>query len=114
MTGAIAGNLVYAVAYILDLALSIYIWVIIIAVVFSWVRPTSYHPTPRSFLATLEYAVTRLTEPVFMRIRSFLPTAIGGLDLSPIVVFFIIYFIKIAVVSNLFVIAFRLGARPVM
>lgn len=58
--------------------LTIYTWVVIAAVLITWVNPDPWNPIVR-FLR-------RVTEPVFARIRRWLPfVVIGGLDLSPLV-----------------------------
>ncbi len=58
--------------------LTIYTWVVIAAVLVTWVNPDPWNPIVR-FLR-------RVTEPVFARIRRWLPfVVIGGLDLSPLV-----------------------------
>lgn len=87
--------LVQAVAGVLDMALTAYMWVVIISALLSWVSPDPYNPIVR-FLRNL-------TEPVFRRVRRLVPFAvIGGLDLSPVAVIFAIYFLRVFVVGNLY------------
>lgn len=87
--------LVQAVAGVLDMALTAYMWVVIISALLSWVSPDPYNPIVR-FLRNL-------TEPVFWRVRKLVPFAvIGGLDLSPVAVIFAIYFLRVFVVGNLY------------
>ncbi len=87
--------LVQAIAQILDMALTAYMWVVIISAVLSWVNPDPYNPIVR-FLRNL-------TEPVFWKVRKLVPFAVvGGLDLTPVLVIFAIYFVRIFVVGNLF------------
>jgi len=65
--------------------LTLYTWVVIAAVLITWVNPDPWNPIVR-FLR-------RLTEPVFARIRRWLPfVVIGGLDLSPLVLLIAIQF----------------------
>jgi YggT family protein len=82
-----------AVADVLLLILQLYTYVIIAAVIASWLVGfgivNSYNPIARSVLRAL-YA---LTEPVFGSVRRLLP-AMGGLDLSPLVVLIIIFFLQ--------------------
>ena len=68
-------SLFAAIYYVADSVLSLYFWVIIAAVVMSWVNPDPYNPVVR-FLV-------QVTEPVLSRIRKVIPP-MGGLDLSPI------------------------------
>ncbi|MBA4356271.1 MAG: hypothetical protein C0405_00940 [Desulfovibrio sp.] len=59
--------------------LTLYMWVVIISAVLSWVNPDPYNPIVR-FLRNI-------TDPVYARIRRALPfIVVGGMDLSPIVV----------------------------
>ncbi len=68
-------KLVQAVSTLLNL----YMWVVIVAALLSWVSPDPYNPLVR--------ILRNLTEPVYSRIRRWLPFAVmGGFDLSPVVV----------------------------
>ena len=70
---------------VVDLCLTIYIWIIIARAIISWVNPSPYHPVVR-FLY-------RVTEPVLAPLRKIIPP-IYGIDLTPIIVIFVIYLIK--------------------
>ncbi len=98
----ILANLIEAVSRILDIALSIYMWVVIISAVISWVNPDPYNPVVR-FLKNV-------TEPVYKKIRKFVPTNFGGIDIAPLIVILIIIFLKYFLVNTLYDIAFRLKA----
>ncbi|RMD51863.1 MAG: YggT family protein [Nitrospirae bacterium] len=89
----IIANLFYAIAFVLDYALDIYKWIVIIAALISWVNPDPYNPIVRFLYA--------ITEPVFRRVRRFLNLNIG-IDISPIIVILGIVFIQIFVVRSLF------------
>ena len=82
-----------AVADVLLLILQLYTYVIIAAVIASWLVGfgiiNSYNPIARGVLRALH----ALTEPIFGPIRRMLP-AMGGLDLSPLVVLLIIFFLQ--------------------
>jgi YggT family protein len=91
------GNFLFAFGKVLQFALQIYLWIIIIRIILSWVSPDPYNP--------LVKAVYNVTEPVLGRIRRHLPVSFGGLDLSPIIVFMIIEFLQYAVVNSIFQIA---------
>ena len=58
--------------------LQIYVWIVIIATLLTWIRPDPYNPIVRTLYG--------MTEPVFDWVREHLPVYFGGLDLSPIVV----------------------------
>ena len=96
-------NFLAAVAKILDIGLSLYMWIIIGRAVISWVNPDPYNPIVR-FL-------TSVTEPVLYPIRRRLPRlgGLGGIDFSPILVILIIIFIQSFLVRSLMELAGRLG-----
>ncbi len=92
-------NLLQAIAQILDIALTIYMWIIIIRALISWVNPDPYNP-----IVQFLYSVT---EPVLYEVRKRLPF-MGGIDISPIIVIFAIIFLKIFLVGSLMDLARRL------
>jgi YggT family protein len=96
----VLANLVGALARIVELALNVYFWIIIARALISWVSPDPYNPIVR-FLY-------RVTEPVLRPIRNLLPTYSIGLDLSPMIVLFLIYFLEWFLVSSLRDLAFSL------
>jgi len=87
-------TLIEAVAQLLHMIISIYIWVIIIAALISWVRPDPYNP----IIQTLY----RLTEPAYALVRKYIPTAIGGIDLAPIIIILGLQFFDLFIVKILF------------
>ena len=93
----VVSTLIEAVAQILHMLISVYIWVVIIAALITWVRPDPYNPIVQTLF--------RLTEPVYAFIRRYIPTVIGGIDLSPIIVIFALQFIDLFLVKLLFSIA---------
>ncbi len=98
----ILGNFLNAVATILDYVLTIYMWIIIIRALISWVNPDPYNP--------IVQILYRLTDPILWRVRRLLPSALFsfGIDFSPIIVILIIYFLQIFLVGTLRQLAFRL------
>ena len=86
------GNFIKAIADLLNFVLSAYIWIIIARAVISWVNADPYNPVVR-FLH-------QVTDPVLGRIRRFLP-AMGGFDLSPMVLIFAIIFLQSFLVPTL-------------
>jgi YggT family protein len=97
----IISNFVIAVAKILNVGLTIYMWIIIARAVISWVNPDPYNPIVR-FL-------NNVTEPVLYRIRRFIPFSFGGIDFSPLVVLLAIIFLQAFLVQSLYQMAARLG-----
>jgi YggT family protein len=95
----ILANLVNAVAYLLDTLLTIYLYILIARAIISWVNPDPYNPVV-NFLH-------RVTEPLLAPIRRFLPD-LGGIDISPILVFMAIIFMQKFLVRSLVEIGSRL------
>jgi YggT family protein len=94
------GNLLIAVARILDILLTLYTWIIIAQAIISWVRPDPYNPIVR-FL----YAVT---EPVLRPIRRRLPVSWGGFDFSPLAVLLVIVFLQEFLIKSLIQLGLRM------
>jgi len=86
-------HLLDAIATVLDLALNIYMWLIIARALLSWVNPDPYNPIVR-FLYNV-------TEPVLSFLRRRVPVVFGGLDLSPLIVIAAIMFLRIFLVQTL-------------
>jgi YggT family protein len=93
-------NFLLGLARVLDMLLWFYSWLIIARVIVSWVNADPYNPIVR--------AIVSATEPVLYRIRRSLPVFVGGIDLSPIVVFAGIFFLQIFLVQSMTDLALRL------
>ncbi len=97
----VIGNLLQTIAFIVDRVLQLYNLVLIIAVLVSWVRPDPFHP--------IVQFLRMASEPVFDWIRRRAPfVVVGMLDLSPLVAFLIIYFLRSFVVTTLIDLGLRL------
>ena len=94
----IAGNLMIALARVVDVVLSIAYWLILIRALISWVSPDPFNPIVR-FLY-------RMTDPILQPIRRFLP--VMGIDISPIIAFLGIMFLKYFLVTTLLDIGYRM------
>ncbi len=81
--------------YVLDF----YKWIVIIAVVLSWLVNFEVINLRNQLAASIVRMFYAMTEPVFRPIRQFLPD-LGGLDLSPLIVFFGILFLQIIIINN--------------
>ncbi len=94
----VLSNFIQAIASVLDTVLTLYFWIVIISALLSWVNPDPYNPIVR--------ILRNLTEPVFYRVRRWLPfTYMSGIDFSPIVVLLAIQFIKVFLVRTLYQLA---------
>lgn len=93
----VLSTLVEAVAQLLHTVINIYIWVVIISALLSFVRPDPYNP--------IVQVLYRLTNPVYALIRRYIPTLIGGVDLAPLIVVLALQFIDLFAVKLLFALA---------
>ncbi len=92
-------NFINAVAMVLNYVLWLYMWIIIIRSLISWVNPDPYNPIVR-FLY-------KATEPVLYAVRKRIPY-IGGIDISPIVVILVIFLLQMFLVATLQDLAIKL------
>jgi YggT family protein len=83
---SVALNFMLAFVTVFQIVLDIYLVIVIIAALISWVNPDPYNPIVRGI-----YGVT---EPVLNRIRRVLPIPVPGIDFSPLILIAIIYAIK--------------------
>ena len=90
-------NLILAIANVLNLILSLFVWLIIIRALISWFNPDPYN--------TLFQFLYRITEPVLSIVRNAMPN-LGGLDISPIVVLLAAEFLKSFLVKSLVQLAY--------
>ncbi len=93
-------NLLNALAIILSWALTIYMWIIIIRALISWVNPDPYNP--------IVQFLYNVTEPVLYPLRKRLPY-MGGIDISPLVVLLVIIFLQSFLVSTIRDLAIRMS-----
>jgi YggT family protein len=89
----ILGNLLEALAYVLNMLLQTYLIIIVIRALISWVSPDPYNPIVQ-FLRSA-------TDPLLYRVRRWLPVSFGGIDFSPIIVIAGILFLQKFLVNSL-------------
>lgn len=88
------GNFLAAVARIFHIILVIYIWIIIIRAILSWINVPSLYP--------VAVILHHLTEPALRPFRRIVPPhKLGGIDITPIIVILIILFIDSFIVKSL-------------
>ena len=98
----VLSNFITALANVISIILNILTWLIFIRALISWVNPDPFNP--------IVQFLYKATEPILEPIRRLLPSGLRfGLDISPIIAFLIIYFLKDFVVTTLYSIALRLG-----
>jgi YggT family protein len=94
------GNLFSTIAHILDILLEVYMWVVIVRAILSWINPNPYNPLVR--------IIYGLVDPVTYRISRFFPTRIGMIDIAPFLLLLIIIFLQKFIVRTLFDLAIRM------
>ena len=94
----VIGNLFIALARMLDMALSVVWWLIIIRAIISWVNPDPFN--------RIVQFLYRTTEPILSPIRRLLPMM--AIDISPIIAFLLIILIRSWLVATLFDLGMRL------
>ena len=96
----VLGNLIVALATILDYILTIANWLIIIRALLSWVNPDPYN--------VIVQFIYKATEPILAPFRRLVPAYAIGIDLSPIFALLAIWFLKLFLIRTLLGIAIRL------
>ncbi len=71
--------------------LTVYIWVVIIGALLTWVRPDPYNP--------IVQIIYRLTEPAYRLVRRLMPTVFNGLDLAPLILIILLQVLDVILVN---------------
>jgi YggT family protein len=82
-----------ALFLVIDLALQIYIWLLIAAAVLSWLVAFNVVNVRNPVVAAIGDFLYRITEPALRPIRRRMPD-LGGIDISPVILILIIIFIR--------------------
>ncbi len=85
---------------ILLLILSVAQFIIIAHIILSWLINFQVLSLRSPIVASIWDGLNRLVEPIYMRIRQFLPD-LGGIDLAPLVALIAIYAIRIILINNI-------------
>jgi len=78
---------------LIDSVINIYIWLIIINVILSWLVAFNVLNTQNRFVFAVLNATHQLTDPVLNKIRKFIPN-LGSIDISPVVLILLLFFIR--------------------
>jgi YggT family protein len=89
----VLGNFIIGLAKVIDIALTLYMWIIIFRALISWVNPDPYNQ--------IVIFLYRVTEPVLGPIRRRLPMRNIGIDISPIIVILVIIFLQYFLVETM-------------
>lgn len=85
------GGIVSGLGGIVHSLLTVYIWIVIIGALLSWVRPDPYNP--------IVQVIYRLSEPAYRTIRRIMPTVFNGLDLAPLILIISLQVIDVILVN---------------
>jgi YggT family protein len=96
----VLGNFIIGLARVIEIVLTIYMWIIIARALISWVNPDPYNK--------IVIFLYRVTEPVLRPIRRIMPWRNMGIDLSPIIVMLVILFLQYFLVESIIGLAHRL------
>jgi len=97
---SILGNFLTATAQIVKIVLELYMWIMIIRALLSWVNPDPYNP--------IVQFRNSITEPVLYRVRQLILMSGVGIDFSPMIVILIIIFLQSFLVNSIGMLAMRL------
>ena len=95
------GHFVTGIAYILDILLNIYFWIILIRAVLSWIQPNPYNPLVRT--------IYKLVDPVTYKISRIIPTMVGMIDFAPFILMILIVFLQRFLIRSLFDLGTRMN-----
>jgi len=94
-------NFLLAFSRVIHIALMVYIWILVGRVILSWIQVPSLYQ-----IAVILY---RITEPVLKPVRKFVPPyRMGGLDISPMIVILILWFLDMFVVRSMTLYAYQI------
>ena len=91
------GSILLGLGGIVHSLINVYIWVIIIAALLTWVRPDPTNPVVQ--------VLYRLTEPAYVLVRRYIPTVFNGIDLAPLVIIVGLQIVDVIFTRLLFAIA---------
>lgn len=96
----VSGPVLWLILTVID----IYVWIVIIGVILSWLVAFNVINTRNQFVFLVGDFCRRATEPALRPIRNILPN-LGGLDISPLALILLLYFTKRVVIN----IALKMG-----
>jgi YggT family protein len=97
----VIGNLLNAIATVLDVVLNLLLLIILVNALLSWVRPDPNNP--------IVMFLERVSDTVCNPIRRLFPTVVSGIDFAPFIAMLAIYLVQLFVVKSMHDIALRMG-----
>ena len=92
--------MIFALLSTISLILSLVWWVFLVMIIMSWLISFNVINTRNQFVASVWRILNQITEPILRPIRRVVPP-VGGLDLSPIIVFIILFFLQSFIANDL-------------
>ena len=89
-----------ALVILIDRIIYLYVWILIINAVLSWLVAFNVLNTQNRFVFSVLEVTYKLTDPLLNYIRKFLPN-LGSIDISPVVLILLIYFVR-DLISDIF------------
>jgi len=83
LIGGILSFILFSFIELVSMALNFYMWILIVAVLMTWVNPDPYN-------AIVQF-IRQATEPFLSKIRQVIPLQFGGMDFSPIAAIFLVH-----------------------
>jgi YggT family protein len=84
---------------ILLLILDVAKWIVLAHIIMSWLINFQVLNTRQPLVSQIWYGLNRTLDPLYSRIRGFMPS-LGGLDLAPLIVLLCIYALRIILINN--------------
>ena len=82
-----------SVFILIDSIITIYLWIIIINAILSWLVAFNILNTQNRFVFSVLDATHKMTDPALNKIRSFIPT-FGSIDISPVILILLLMFLR--------------------
>ncbi|QFR33565.1 YggT family protein [Ancylobacter sp. TS-1] len=83
----------YSLLWLFDTLITLYVWILIASAILSWLVAFNVVNPHNPFVRNLGEFLWRVTEPVLAPIRRLLPN-LGGIDVSPVILIILLYFVR--------------------
>ena len=97
-----------AILWLINTIITIFVWLLIAQAVLSWLLAFGVINRYNQTVSVIGDFLYRITEPALRPIRSILPN-FGGLDISPVILILIIYFLRILITEDLAPVLYRIA-----
>ncbi|WP_436643831.1 YggT family protein [Microbaculum sp. FT89] len=90
-----------AILDVILIALQLYVWIVIVSAIFSWLIAFNVVNTRNQFVSMVGEALWRMTEPALRPIRRLMPN-LGGIDISPVILLLLIFLIQRVIILYIY------------